>query len=300
MKKTLITIYGPTAVGKTKFSIDLAKLLKCEIISCDSRQFYKELSVGTAIPSPKELEAVKHHCIHNKSINEIYTIKEFQNEAFEIINKLFKIHNFIIIVGGSGLYMDSIINGLDEFPEIDKMVRDELNLKFQKFGIKYLQNKLEELDPVYYLKVDLNNHRRLIRALEVCISSKKPYSSFIGKKTNKNTFNILNFAIEMNRDELYDKINNRVDHMISQGLVEEVKSLINFKNTNALNTVGYKELFLYFEKKCSLAESISEIKKNTRRYAKRQMTWLNSKKNIKKINHTISAQEVKRTYLDFR
>jgi tRNA dimethylallyltransferase len=196
--------------------------------------------------------------------------------------------------------MDSIINGLDEFPEIDKMVRDELNLKFQKFGIKYLQNKLEELDPVYYLRVDLNNHRRLIRALEVCISSKKPYSSFIGKKTNKNTFNILNFAIEMNRDELYDKINNRVDHMISQGLVEEVKSLINFKNTNALNTVGYKELFLYFEKKCSLAESISEIKKNTRRYAKRQMTWLNSKKNIKKINHTISAQEVKRTYLDFR
>lgn len=300
MKKTLITIYGPTAVGKTKFSIDLAKLLKCEIISCDSRQFYKELSVGTAIPSQKELEAVKHHCIHNKSINEIYTIKEFQNEAFEIINKLFKIHNFIIVVGGSGLYMDSIINGLDEFPEIDKMVRDELNLKFQKFGIKYLQNKLEELDPVYYLKVDLNNHRRLIRALEVCISSKKPYSSFIGKKTNKNTFNILNFAIEMNRDELYDKINNRVDHMISQGLVEEVKSLINFKNTNALNTVGYKELFLYLEKKCSLAESISEIKKNTRRYAKRQMTWLNNKKSIKKINHTISAQEVKRTYLDFR
>lgn len=300
MKKTLITIFGPTAVGKTKFSISLAKLLKCEIISCDSRQFYKELSIGTAVPSKEELKTIKHHFIQHKSITENYTIKDFQKDAFETINFTFKTNDFIILVGGSGLYMDAIVNGLDEFPECDKNIRKNLNLNYKKNGIIYLQNKLKLLDPSYYGKVDIKNHRRLIRALEICISTNKPYSSFIGKKKLKHNFNILNFALEMNRDLLYKNINERVDYMILKGLVKEAKNLVDFKNTNALNTLGYKELFRHFDGECSLLESVNEIKKNTRRFAKRQITWLNANKAYKKINWNSNASEIKKAYLDFK
>ena len=300
MNKTLITISGPTAVGKTKFSIDLAKLLNCQIISCDSRQFYKELSIGTAIPSKKELNAVKHHYIHHKSINDTYTVKDFQKDALNKIKELFNSDEFIILVGGSGLYMDAVIYGLDDFPEIDKKVRENLNLKLNKFGIIYLQKKLQKLDPEYYSKVDLKNPRRLIRALEVCISSNKPFSSYINKKKTKHPFKLFNIGIVMDRDKLYEKINSRVDHMFSQGLVNEVEGLIDFKNYNALKTVGYKELFQFIENKCTLNESIEEIKKNTRRYAKRQITWLKSKNDITYINSSTDAKLVQKTYFDFK
>ena len=300
MNKTLITISGPTAVGKTKFSIDLAKLLNCQIISCDSRQFYKELSIGTAIPSKKELNAVKHHYIHHKSINDTYTVKDFQKDALNKIKELFNSDEFIILVGGSGLYMDAVIYGLDDFPEIDKKVRENLNLKLNKFGIIYLQKKLQKLDPEYYSKVDLKNPRRLIRALEVCISSNKPFSSYVNKKKTKHPFKLFNIGIVMDRYKLYEKINSRVDHMFSQGLVNEVKGLIDFKNYNALKTVGYKELFQFIENKCTLNESIEEIKKNTRRYAKRQITWLKSKNDITYINSSTDAKLVQKTYFDFK
>ena len=300
MNKTLITISGPTAVGKTKFSIDLAKLLNCQIISCDSRQFYKEMSIGTAIPSKKELNAVKHHYIHHKSINDTYTVKDFQKDALNKIKELFNSDEFIILVGGSGLYMDAVIYGLDDFPEIDKKVRENLNLKLNKFGIIYLQKKLQKLDPEYYSKVDLKNPRRLIRALEVCISSNKPFSSYVNKKKTKHPFKLFNIGIVMDRYKLYEKINSRVDHMFSQGLVNEVKGLIDFKNYNALKTVGYKELFQFIENKCTLNESIEEIKKNTRRYAKRQITWLKSKNDITYINSSTDAKLVQKTYFDFK
>ena len=300
MNKTLITISGPTAVGKTKFSIDLAKLLNCQIISCDSRQFYKEMFIGTAIPSKKELNAVKHHYIHHKSINDTYTVKDFQKDALNKIKELFNSDEFIILVGGSGLYMDAVIYGLDDFPEIDKKVRENLNLKLNKFGIIYLQKKLQKLDPEYYSKVDLKNPRRLIRALEVCISSNKPFSSYVNKKKTKHPFKLFNIGIVMDRDKLYEKINSRVDHMFSQGLVNEVKGLIDFKNYNALKTVGYKELFQFIENKCTLNESIEEIKKNTRRYAKRQITWLKSKNDITYINSSTDAKLVQKTYFDFK
>ncbi len=300
MNKTLITISGPTAVGKTKFSIDLAKLLNCQIISCDSRQFYKEMSIGTAIPSKKELNAVKHHYIHHKSINDTYTVKDFQKDALNKIKELFNSDEFIILVGGSGLYMDAVIYGLDDFPEIDKKVRENLNLKLNKFGIIYLQKKLQKLDPEYYSKVDLKNPRRLIRALEVCISSNKPFSSYVNKKKTKHPFKLFNIGIVMDRDKLYEKINSRVDHMFSQGLVNEVKGLIDFKNYNALKTVGYKELFQFIENKCTLNESIEEIKKNTRRYAKRQITWLKSKNDITYINSSTDVKLVQKTYFDFK
>jgi tRNA dimethylallyltransferase len=298
VNKTLITVSGPTAIGKTKFAIDLAKFLNCEIISSDSRQFYKELSIGTAVPSKNELDAVKHHCIQHKSIQEIYTIKDFEQEALKIINNLFKKNKYVIMVGGSGLYMDAVVHGLDDLPKIDDEIRKTLNIKFKKFGIEYLKKELKKLDPKYFIKVDKNNPRRLIRALEVCLSSKKPYSSFIVGKKNNHSFNIFHIGLKLDRNELYDRINSRVDQMIEKGLINEVKGLINFKNLNPLNTVGYKELFLFLDNKKTLEESTKEIKKNTRRFAKRQMTWLR-KKDILWISNTVKVEKIK-NYLDLK
>ncbi len=298
--KTLITVSGPTAVGKTKFSIDLASILNCNIISCDSRQFYKELTIGTAVPSKKELKAVKHYCIQHKSILDTYTIIDFQKEALSIIKNEFKTCNYIIMVGGSGLYMDAVVNGLDIFPEINNGIREKLNLKLKELGIEYLQKELKKLDPVYYNNVDKQNPRRLIRALEICISSNKPYSSFISKQKTIHEFNLFHIGIKMNRELLYNKINSRVDKMIDGGLLEEVKSLINYKKLNALNTLGYKELFLFLEKKITFKECIEEIKKNSRRFAKRQLTWLKRKKDIIWIDANINPEEIKKNYFSFK
>ena len=288
--KKLITISGPTASGKTDLSIKLASYLECSIISCDSRQFYKEMSIGTAVPTEAELSRIKHYCIQHKSIFDTYTVGDFRHETLLLLKKLFQNNDYVIITGGSGLYMDSIVKGIDFFPEINKNVREELSYNFNLKGITYLQEQLSRLDPIYFSNVDKNNHRRLIRALEVCISSGKPYSSFLKKRKNDYNFNIESFAIRTNRDVLYKRINARVDKMIESGLIDEVKKLFKHKNLNPLNTVGYKEIFEFIEKKVSLEQSIEKIKQNTRRYAKRQITWLKNK-DYKWIDSDIDPEE---------
>ena len=293
MRNVLIGITGPTASGKTKLSIDLAKELKCDVISCDSRQFYKELKIGTAVPSKNELRSVKHHLIQHISVVDNYTVKDFEKDAIKIINSQFKKKEFIILSGGSNLFLDSVIYGIDDMPSIDKVLRKNLNEKLEMYGINHIQEKLKNVDPEYYKRVDLNNPRRIIRALEVSISSGKPYSSFTGKKHLKNNdFDVLIFAISMDRKKLYDKIDKRVDSMIKDGLVDEVRTLSKFRLFNALNTVGYKEIFSYLDGSVTLEYAISEIKKNTRRYAKRQITWLRSKKNIIWVNEKTSLKNL--------
>jgi len=293
LKKKLITISGQTASGKTNLSIRLAQDLNCSIISCDSRQFYKEMSIGTAVPSKLELSKANHYFIHHKSVKDNYTVGDFQNDALKLIENLFKKDDYIILTGGSGMYMDAIVNGIDKFPKIKLGVRELLNEKYNSRGILFLKNKLKELDPEYYDIVDVNNHRRLIRALEVCISSGKPYSSFLNKKNKKHDFESVNFGIKVDRELLYKKINYRVDKMISDGLIKEAKTLLNFKDLNPLNTVGYKELFEHFKGNLTKSQAIEKIKQNTRRYAKRQMTWLKNK-NLVWIENNVEIDEIKR------
>ena len=293
MKKKLITISGQTASGKTNLSIRLAQNLNCSIISCDSRQFYKEMSIGTAVPSKLELSKANHYFIHHKSVKDNYTVGDFQNDALKLIKNLFKKDDFIILTGGSGMYMDAIVNGIDKFPKIKLGVRELLNEKHNSRGILFLKNKLKELDPEYYDIVDVNNHRRLIRALEVCISTGKPYSSFLNKKNKEYDFESFNFCIKVDRELLYKKINYRVDKMISDGLIKEAKTLLKFKDLNSLNTVGYKELFEHFKGNLTKSQAIEKIKQNTRRYAKRQMTWLKNK-NLVWIENNVEIDEIKR------
>ena len=293
MKKKLITISGQTASGKTNLSIRLAQDLNCSIISCDSRQFYKEMSIGTAVPSKLELSKANHYFIHHKSVKDNYTVGDFQNDALKLIENLFKKDDYIILTGGSGMYMDAIVNGIDKFPKIKLGVRELLNEKHNSGGILFLKNKLKELDPEYYDIVDVNNHRRLIRALEVCISTGKPYSSFLNKKNKKYDFESVNFGIKVDRELLYEKINYRVDKMISDGLIKEAKTLLNFKDLNPLNTVGYKEMFEHFKGNLTKSQAIEKIKQNTRRYAKRQMTWLKNK-NLVWIENNVEIDEIKR------
>ena len=293
MKKKLITISGQTASGKTNLSIRLAQNLNCSIISCDSRQFYKEMSIGTAVPSKLELSKANHYFIHHKSVKDNYTVGDFQNDALKLIENLFKKDDYIILTGGSGMYMDAIVNGIDKFPKIKLGVRELLNEKHNSRGILFLKNKLKELDPEYYDIVDVNNHRRLIRALEVCISTGKPYSSFLNKKNKKHDFESVNFCIKVDRELLYKKINYRVDKMISDGLIKEAKTLLNFKDLNPLNTVGYKELFEHFKGNLTKSQAIEKIKQNTRRFAKRQMTWLKNK-NLIWIENNVEIDEIKR------
>ena len=293
MKKKLITISGQTASGKTNLSIRLAQNLNCSIISCDSRQFYKEMSIGTAVPSKLELSKANHYFIHHKSVKDNYTVGDFQNDALKLIENLFKKDDYIILTGGSGMYMDAIVNGIDKFPKIKLGVRELLNEKYNSRGILFLKNKLKELDPEYHDIVDVNNHRRLIRALEVCISTGKPYSSFLNKKNKEYDFESFNFCIKVDRELLYKKINYRVDKMISDGLIKEAKTLLKFKDLNPLNTVGYKELFEHFKGNLTKSQAIEKIKQNTRRYAKRQMTWLKNK-NLILIENNIEIDEIKK------
>jgi tRNA dimethylallyltransferase len=281
----LITIIGPTAIGKTSLSIALAQHFGCDIISCDSRQFFKEMRIGTAVPTSEEQKAASHHFIQNKSIFDTYSVGDFEQEAIAKLEALFQNNNVQIMVGGSGLYVDAVLKGFDDFPDIDETVRIEINADFEKFGIDYLQQKLKQLDPEYFQKLTitnpqtLQNPQRMKRFVEVCLGTKKPYSSFIGQKKNSRHFTPIIIGLEANRDIMYDRINQRVDMMMNEGLLAEAEQLYPNKQLNALQTVGYRELFDYFEDKSDLEFAIEEIKKNTRRFAKRQITWFKRTEN---------------------
>lgn len=281
MTKYLISIVGPTAIGKTALSIKLAQHFNTEIISADSRQFFKEMQIGTAAPTPIELALAPHHFIHHKSIEDNYNVGAFEKDAIKKLSELYKKHNIVIMVGGSGLYVDAVTNGLDNFPEIDKKVRLNLNKRLDNEGLESLQKQLKILDFETYNNIAIDNPHRVIRALEVCIGSGKPYSSFLNKNTVNRSFKTITIGLTADREIIYNRINNRVDIMVKDGLLDEVNSLFTKQHLNALNTVGYKELFNFFNNKWTLEFAISEIKKNSRRFAKRQLTWF--KKNDKNL-----------------
>ena len=292
MNKYLISILGPTAIGKTKLAIELAEKYSTEIISADSRQFYREMSVGTAKPSINELNSAKHHLINNKSVIDDYSIGDFEQDAIKHISNIHSRSNIAILVGGSGLYLDVINYGLDQIPEIEKNIRNSLNNDFESKGLIYLQNELKKVDLITYNNIDLNNHRRIIRALEVTISSGKPYSSYLNKKNINRGFKIIEIGINAEREVVYQKINNRVDDMIKKGLIDEVKKLIKYKHLNSLNTIGYKEIFRYLNGDINLEFAINEIKKNSRRFAKRQITWFKSNNNIIWFNQNYKINNI--------
>ncbi|WP_026777603.1 tRNA (adenosine(37)-N6)-dimethylallyltransferase MiaA [Polaribacter sp. Hel_I_88] len=273
MKNTLITIVGPTAIGKTALSIVLANHFKSDIISCDSRQFFKEMTIGTAVPSINELNAAKHHFIQNRSIFDAYNVGEFERDALAKLEELFLENPIQIMVGGSGLYVDAVLKGLDYFPEVDPQIRENLTKELKEQGIESLQNKLQELDIETYNNIALDNPHRIMRALEVCIGSGKTYSEFKNKPKEPRNFNCIKIGLTAEREIIYSRINQRVDIMIKNGLIKEAKNLHQHKNLNALQTVGYRELFSYFDTNFTMEFAISEIKKNTRRFAKRQITW---------------------------
>jgi tRNA dimethylallyltransferase len=273
MSKYLISIIGATAIGKTALSIQLANHFNTAIISCDSRQFFKEMTIGTAVPSKEELSAAQHHFIQHISIFDTYNVGQFERDAIQKLDELFMKHTVVIMVGGSGLYIDAVLKGLDEFPKVDPKIRSALNQQLDTNGIASLQYQLLELDPEYYKRVALENPHRLIRALEICIGSGKPYSSFLKAETIQRNFTAIKVGLTADRPIIYDRINQRVDIMMKEGLLEEAKSLYLNKTLNALQTVGYRELFEYLDGNCTLDFAISEIKKNTRRFAKRQGTW---------------------------
>ncbi|MFL2573298.1 MAG: tRNA (adenosine(37)-N6)-dimethylallyltransferase MiaA [Flavobacteriales bacterium] len=278
--KKLIVLLGPTASGKTSLSIEIAQKLNTEILSCDSRQFYKELKIGAAPPSKEELAIVKHHFIHHLSINENYSIGQFEKDAINKITALFKAHNYLLLVGGSGLYIDAICNGIDKIPNISNNVREKINNEYKKNGITWLQEKIKKIDPDFYKSADINNPQRLKRCYEVFHQTGKRFSTFHKKEKKKRNFEIIKIGIKTDREQLYKKINTRVDKMIKNGLINEAELLKKFRKKNALNTVGYKELFNYFNQNIELDIAIEEIKKNTRRLAKRQLTWFRKDKNI--------------------
>ena len=271
--KKLIVITGPTACGKTDLSIQVAKQLNTEIVSCDSRQFYKEMSIGTAKPSVLEMDGIPHHFIDSHSITEEINAGEFERQALPIITSLFKKNDYVILCGGSGLFIDAITNGFDEMPSIKPELRTSLRETFTEKGILPLQEQLKSLDPDYFNEMDSDNPQRVIRALEICLSSEKNYSQLRKGQKEKRPFQIIKFVIDRPREELYNRINLRVDLMIQNGLINEVKSLLPYKNLNSLNTVGYKEIFDHLNGTILLNEATELVQRNSRRYAKRQLTW---------------------------
>jgi len=271
--KELIVIAGPTAVGKTSYAIELAQKYKTEILSADSRQFYRELQIGTAAPTKEELAAAPHHFIGNLSIHDYYNVSMYEQEAMSLIEQLFEKHDKLIVVGGSGLYIDALCYGIDELPDADESLRSEIKKRFAEEGIEYLQKEVERLDPEFYKVVDINNHKRLQRALEVCLATGKTYSSQRTNKRRSRPFKIRKLVLNMERQKLYERINKRVDIMMEQGLLDEVKSLLPYRELNALKTVGYTELFRYLNNEISLDQAVTDIKTNSRRYSKRQVTW---------------------------
>ena len=292
ISKKLIYIAGPTGIGKTDLGIDIAKKLKTEIISCDSRQFYKELKIGTSPPTEKQLNEIKHHFIHNKSIHDVYNIGLYEKEATKVIKELFNENDTIILVGGSGLYADSIIYGIDDFPNVPAKIRDKIINQYNSNGIEYIQNRLKSLDTEYYNKIDINNTNRIIRALEIIEYTGNTFSSYRTNTIKKRDFESHIIIIECEREKLYSRINKRVDFMLKAGLEEEAYNLKDNKDLNTLNTVGYKEFFSYFENKISYSEAVEKIKQNTRNYAKRQITWLKKYKNSIKVNYNDDVESI--------
>lgn len=271
--KYLISIIGPTAIGKTAVSIPIAQHFNTEIISGDSRQFYKEMAIGTAVPSEEELTAVQHHFIQSISIHDEYSVGHFETDAIKLLEELYQNHDTVVIVGGSGLYVDAVLKGLDDFPKVNPQIRKQLKSDLERYGITYLQEKLKELDFETYQKIELQNTHRVIRALEIGMGTDKPYSYYIKNAAKKRNFIPIKIGLVADRPIIYDRINQRVDLMIQNGLLEEATQLKEFENLNALQTVGYRELFQYLNQEITLDFAIEEIKKNTRRFAKRQLTW---------------------------
>jgi len=298
MAKFLITIVGPTAIGKTALSISLAQHFNCDILSCDSRQFFKEMNIGTAVPSLEELALAKHHFIQNKSIFDTYNVGDFEKEAIAKLDELFLTNNLVILVGGSGLYVDAILKGFDTFPEISPDIRKTIQSNYEKLGIAYLQKQLQELDPTYFQKLalenpqTLQNPQRMMRFVEVCLGSGAPYSSFLNQKQNSRNFTPILIGLEAERTVIYDRINQRVDSMMNQGLLAEAKELFLYKELNALQTVGYRELFSFFEDEFTLEFAIEEIKKNTRRFSKRQLTWFKRNEETKWFDYLTDKDEI--------
>lgn len=281
MKNKLIVLLGPTGVGKTDLSIELAEYFGTEIISCDSRQFYREMQIGTAVPSVTQLEKIPHHFIRSISVKDYYSASLFERDVLNLLPTLFKKSNFVIMTGGSGLYIDAVCDGIDDIPDVDPCIREKYMKKYRDEGLESLRDNLKQVDPKHYTKVDLNNYKRILRALEIFETTGKPYSTFLKKEKRIRNFDIIKIGLNIERDALYKKINKRVDKMIESGLEAEAKSLISQKNLNALNTVGYKEFFDFIENKITFEEAVRLIKRNTRRYAKRQLTWWAKDKDIK-------------------
>lgn len=273
MKNTLIVILGPTGIGKTTVSFQIAVHFNTEIISADSRQFYSEMKIGTAVPPDNYLEKVKHHFVRFISVKDYYSSNRFESDVLKLLPALFKKNPLVIMTGGSGMYIDAVCYGIDEIPDIDPLIRNKYNEKYKNEGIESIRALLKFFDPDYYKKVDLRNHKRLIRALEICEMTGRPYSSFLTKKKNERDFDILRIGLQMEREALYAKINARVDEMINNGLENEALKLYPFRDLNALKSVGYSEFFEYFDGKITREKAIELIKRNSRRYAKRQMTW---------------------------
>ena len=281
MSKTLIIIAGPTAIGKTALAISLAKHFKTEIISADSRQFYREMNIGTAKPSEAELKEVKHHLINSHSVLDQFNAGDFEKESIELINKLFLNHDQVIMVGGSGLFINAVSHGFDQLPIATEEIRNYFNTILEEKGIKFLQDQLKKIDPVYYKEVDIYNPQRIIRALEVFECSGKTFSSLRTNIKKQRPFNIVKIGLNTDRNIVYERINLRVDQMIKDGLIKEVEGLKSFRHLNPLNTVGYSEIFDYLEGKSNREEAIEKIKQNTRRFAKRQLTWFKKSEDIK-------------------
>lgn len=296
--KHLITIIGPTAIGKTALSIQLAQHYTCEIVSCDSRQFFKEMSIGTAVPSQDELKSAPHHFIQNKSIFENYTVGDYEKEALSKIDELFTTNDFVILVGGSGLYVDAVLKGFDTFPEIEPKVRTAIQQHYEKEGITYLQNQLKKLDSNYFEKITtenpqtLLNPQRMMRFVEVCVGTGKPYSSFLNQKKNNRNFMPILIGLEADRKVMYDRINLRVALMMQEGLLAEVQNLYPHRALNALQTVGYRELFCYLDGDWDLPFAIEEIKKNTRRFSKRQLTWFKRNESTQWFDYLSNRKEI--------
>jgi tRNA dimethylallyltransferase len=280
-KKHLIALVGPTAVGKTALGIELSRYFKTEIISADSRQIFRELHIGTASPSAEELNLAKHHFIKNKSVSDYYNASMFESEVLDLLENLFKQYNIVLLVGGSTLYVDALCRGIDDLPAVDLKLREQITEQYKAEGIEFLRNQLKLLDPEHYNRVDLRNPNRMMKAIEVSLMTGKPYSTFLTSPQKERDFNIVKLGINRERQELFDRINKRVDQMIAYGLVEEVKSLEPYRHTNALKTVGYREIFDYLDGKISLGQAVDQIKTNTRRYAKRQITWFSREKELR-------------------